>query len=134
MTCNPQANLDKAIATFVDEFDTKKTELDSASGDTLHQLKETSGHLKEAKDALDAGLDSTTLKSSTTAERLQLLQQAVVTSSQTDKPMSATQLAKEAYRKKMTEEKEAFDQDMELRHADVVKQYVGAFVQQIDHY
>ncbi|KAK3826043.1 MAG: hypothetical protein J3Q66DRAFT_329262 [Benniella sp.] len=131
---HPQANLDKAINTFVDEFETKKTAaLDTRSGETLNQLKETPTHLREAKEALDAGLESTTQKASTTARRLQLLQQAIVASSKTEKGISATQLAKEAFRKKIAEDKKAFDQDMTLRHADVVKQYVGAVVHHIDY-
>jgi hypothetical protein len=51
----------------------------------------------------------------------------------TGKGISATQLAKEAFQKKIAEDKKAFDQDMTLRHADVVKQYVGAVVQHIDY-
>jgi len=43
-------------------------------------------------------------------------------------------LAKAAFQDDIDEAKEAFDQEMVLRHADVVKQYVGAFVQQIDRY
>ncbi|KAF8927957.1 hypothetical protein BGZ58_009994 [Dissophora ornata] len=63
---NPQANVDKAITTFVQEFE------------------------------------------------------------KMDRAANATQLAKEAFQKDITEAKEAFDQEMVLRHADVVKQYVGA--------
>ncbi|KAF9573462.1 hypothetical protein EC968_008547 [Mortierella alpina] len=50
------------------------------------------------------------------------------------KATDPTRQAKEAFQKDIDEAREAFDQEMALRHADVVKQYVGVFVQQIDHY
>ncbi|KAF9987117.1 hypothetical protein BGZ65_005045 [Modicella reniformis] len=104
---------------------TKKTTLDTEGGNTLQQLKDTPMRLKEAKEGL----------ARTTMERLQLLQQVVTASSQkTEKVASTTQLAKEAFQKDIAEAKEAFDQEMALRHSDAVKQYVGVFVQQIDHY
>ncbi|KAF9896519.1 hypothetical protein BX616_007294, partial [Lobosporangium transversale] len=71
----------------------------------------------------------------TTLERLQALSQSIKEGAQKkDRSISATQRAKEAFQKDIDEAKEAFDQEMALRHADVVKQYVGTFVQQIDHF
>ncbi|KAF9400105.1 hypothetical protein BGX21_004992 [Mortierella sp. AD011] len=98
-------------------------------------LKEGPTQLQNAKTALDAGLEGTGQKTKATLERLQLLQKSIAENSKShDKGATATQLAKEAFQKDIAEAKEAFDQEMALRHADVVKQYVGAFVQQIDHY
>ncbi|KAF9173813.1 hypothetical protein BGX20_002030 [Mortierella sp. AD010] len=107
---DPQPNVESAISTFVQEFETRRPLL-SIDKTTVNMLKEGPTQLQNAKTALDAGLEGTGQKSAT-----------------------ATQLAKEAFQKDIAEAKEAFDQEMALRHADVVKQYVGAFVQQIDHY
>ncbi|KAF8950285.1 hypothetical protein BGZ52_003083 [Haplosporangium bisporale] len=48
--------------------------------------------------------------------------------------LNPTLTAKETFQKDIDDAKEAFDEEMALRHADVIKQYVGTFVQQIDHY
>ncbi|KAI8598031.1 hypothetical protein EDD21DRAFT_199517 [Dissophora ornata] len=124
---NPQANVDKAITTFVQEFETKRTFLTAKNDTTIPMLRDTPARLNSAKGSLDAAIDSTSRKATTTLERLQLLQQTIATSSEKmDRAANATQLAKEAFQKDITEAKEAFDQEMVLRHADVVKQYVGA--------
>ncbi|KAI1316070.1 hypothetical protein EDD11_010459 [Mortierella claussenii] len=132
---DPQTNVDKAIATFLQEFETKRTLLIDKNDTMIPMLQEAPSHLRESKGRLEAGLGSTNWKSKTTLARLETLQQSVAASSQENvKPMNATQMAKEVFQKDIAEAKEAFDQEMALRHADVVKQYVGAFVQQIDHY
>ncbi|KAF9353158.1 hypothetical protein BGX26_009069 [Mortierella sp. AD094] len=130
---NPQPNIERAISTFVQEFETKRPSLGVDM--TTNILKEAPTQLKDAKTALDARLEGTSQKTKATLEKLQLLQKSIAENSQSrDKAVTATQLVKEAFQKDITEAKEAFDQEMALRHADVVKQYVGAFVQQIDHY
>ncbi|KAF9104274.1 hypothetical protein BGX27_010173 [Mortierella sp. AM989] len=131
---HPQPNVERAISTFVQEFETKRSSL-VKDDSMIHILKDAPDQLKDAKIALDTGLESTSQKSKATLERLQLLQKSIAENSQNQiKTISSTQLVKEAFQKDITEAKEAFDQEMNLRHADVVKQYVGAFVQQIDHY
>ncbi|KAG0044456.1 hypothetical protein BGZ83_010324 [Gryganskiella cystojenkinii] len=102
----PQENVQQAIKTFVQEFE------------VLPQI-----------DHVYRNLGNATIAS------LKELQESIAQSNQ-KQPKSAnpTQLAKAAFQADIDEAREAFDQEMVLRHADVVKQYVGAFVQQIDHY
>ncbi|KAF9204323.1 hypothetical protein BGZ49_005423 [Haplosporangium sp. Z 27] len=131
---NPRSNVDAAISTFVQEFETKRPSI-VKDGTMINMLKDAPAQLQDSKIALDSGLERTSQKTKGTLERLQLLQKSIANNSQNDeKTVTATQLAKEAFQKDIAEAKEAFDQEMALRHADVVKQYVGAFVQQIDHY
>ncbi|ORZ28621.1 hypothetical protein BCR41DRAFT_391067 [Lobosporangium transversale] len=128
---DPQVNVDKAINTFLKEFETKKrTSLTENHQRIASMLKQSSGNIAQAKELFD-----TDLNSRTTLERLQALSQSIKEGAQKkDRSISATQRAKEAFQKDIDEAKEAFDQEMALRHADVVKQYVGTFVQQIDHF
>ncbi|KAF9134545.1 hypothetical protein BGW39_006638 [Mortierella sp. 14UC] len=120
---NPQANADKAIFTFQEEFEAKKTLFTEKDNKTVSTLQQIPAQLSNVKEHLDA------------VEKLQALQQSIAASSQ-NREISAnpTRSAKEAFQKDITDAREAFDQEMALRHADVVKQYVGAFVQQIDRY
>ncbi|GJJ68613.1 hypothetical protein EMPS_00959 [Entomortierella parvispora] len=130
----PQENVQQAIATFVQEFETKRDSLASTKATPTAMLKEAPNWLEGAKKQLDAHLDSTTSKANATLESLRRLQESIAQSNQKQKTANPTQLAKAAFQDDIGEAKEAFDQEMLLRHADVVKQYVGAFVQQIDHY
>ncbi|KAI7818157.1 hypothetical protein BC939DRAFT_506785 [Gamsiella multidivaricata] len=132
---NPQANVERAITTFVEEFETKRGSLEVGDDTIVPMLRNTPAQLNEAKETLNSGLGSTGDKAKMTLERLQRLQQSIAMGSENkDKAATATQLSKEAFQMDIDEAKAAFDQEMALRHADVVKQYVGAFVQQIDHY
>ncbi|KAF9427121.1 hypothetical protein BGZ76_002467 [Entomortierella beljakovae] len=130
----PQQNVEKAISSFVQEFETKRSSL-AQDENTRVMLKDAPAQLENAKATLGTDLEGVRVKTSATLERLQLLQKSISDNSQNhEKTVTATQLAKEAFQKDISEAKDAFDQEMALRHADVVKQYVGAFVQQIDHY
>ncbi|KAG0032431.1 hypothetical protein BGZ81_010877 [Podila clonocystis] len=89
---NPQANVTKAISTFVQEFETKRTSSIPDPNDSLvSDLRMVPETLKEAKTSLATDLEVTSAKDIDGA-------------------------------------KEAFDEEMALRHADVIKQYVGTFV------
>ncbi|KAG0321215.1 hypothetical protein BGZ99_004068, partial [Dissophora globulifera] len=108
---------------------TKRTSLAIKDDITLRSLKESPTCLKESKEALQAGLEGVASQATTTLERLQLLKRSVVPTSQnTIKPVNPAEVAKEAFLKDIAKAKEAFDQEMALRHADVVKQYVGACI------
>ncbi|KAG0297633.1 hypothetical protein BGZ96_005510 [Linnemannia gamsii] len=132
---NPQANADKAISTFQEEFETKKTLFTEKDDETLSTLQQTPAQLNSAKEYLDNNLNSTQSNANLAVEKLQALQQAIFANSQArEKSANPTRSAKEAFQKDITDARDAFDQEMALRHADVVKQYVGVFVQQIDHF
>ncbi|KAG0297199.1 hypothetical protein BGZ97_004332 [Linnemannia gamsii] len=132
---NPQANADKAISTFREEFEAKKTLFTKKDDETLSTLQQTPAQLNSAKEHLDNNLNNTQLNASLAIQKLQALHQAItVTSQAREKSANPTRSAKMAFQKDIADARDAFDQEMSLRHADVVKQYVGAFVQQIDHY
>ncbi|CAO3573540.1 unnamed protein product [Mortierella alpina] len=132
---NPQTNVEEAVTTFVHEFETRRASLNGHQSSTLSTLQETPLRLSSAKDALESGFGNTSAKATTTLEKLQALQRDLAQDSQTRvEATNPTRQAKEAFQKDIDEAREAFDQEMALRHADVVKQYVGVFVQQIDHY
>ncbi|KAG0365385.1 hypothetical protein BGZ54_006564 [Gamsiella multidivaricata] len=128
---NPQANVERAITTFVEEFETKRGSLEVGDDTIVPMLRNTPAQLNEAKETLNSGLGSTGDKGEETPLDIVEL---YYTFTNKDKAATATQLSKEAFQMDIDEAKAAFDQEMALRHADVVKQYVGAFVQQIDHY
>ncbi|KAF8944273.1 hypothetical protein BGZ47_004448 [Haplosporangium gracile] len=129
---NPQVNADKAISTFREEFEAKKTLFTEKDDGIVSTLQQVPAQLISAKEHLDSNLSST---QSTAVEKLQALQQAIAASSQAcEKPTNPTRSAKEVFEKDINDARDAFDQEMALRHADVVKQYVGMFVQQIDYY
>ncbi|KAF9909503.1 hypothetical protein EC991_008485 [Linnemannia zychae] len=132
---NPQANAEKAISTFQEEFEAKKTLFTEKDDKTLSKLQQISAQLTSAKDHLDTSLSGTQSAAKQAVEKLQALQQSIAANSQNrETSANPTRSAKETFQKDITDAREAFDQEMALRHADVVKQYVGAFVQQIDHY
>ncbi|KAF9094038.1 hypothetical protein BGX23_002587 [Mortierella sp. AD031] len=132
---NPQANADKAISTFREEFEAKKTLFTEKDDETVSTLRQIPAQLNSAKEHLDVGLKDTQATGKLAVERLQALQQSIAANSQArEKSANPTRSAKEAFEKDITDAKEAFDQEMALRHADVVKQYVGVFVHQIDRY
>ncbi|KAF9980878.1 hypothetical protein BGZ75_007867, partial [Mortierella antarctica] len=132
---NPQTNVDEAVTTFVHEFETRRALQPEDRSSPLSSLQETPLQLSIAKEALESGLGNTSAKARTTFEKLQALQRDLAEDSQARvEAANPTRQAKEAFQKDIDEAREAFDQEMALRHADVVKQYVGAFVQQIDHY
>ncbi|KAF9938019.1 hypothetical protein BGZ67_000658 [Mortierella alpina] len=134
-TGNPQTNVDEAVTTFVHEFETRRALQPEDRSSPLSSLQETPLQLSIAKEALESGLGNTSAKARTTSEKLQALQRDLAEDSQARvEAANPTRQAKEAFQKDIDEAREAFDQEMALRHADVVKQYVGAFVQQIDHY
>ncbi|KAG0380767.1 hypothetical protein BGX24_005412 [Mortierella sp. AD032] len=132
---NPQVNATKAISTFKEEFEAKKTLFTEKDDGAVSTLQLVPAQLNNVKEHLDTGLNSTQSAATLVVEKLQALQQAIATSTQNrEKSSNPTRSAKEAFQKDITDAREAFDQEMALRHADVVKQYVGAFVQHIDHY
>ncbi|KAF9932701.1 hypothetical protein FBU30_007544 [Linnemannia zychae] len=132
---DPQANADKAINTFQEEFEAKKTLFAEKDNEAIVALRCAPTQLNNAKEHLESDISSTQSAAKLTAAKLQELQQSIAVNKQNlENSKNPTRSAKEAFLKDITDAKEAFDQEMALRHADVVKQYVGAFVQQIDHY
>ncbi|KAF9328862.1 hypothetical protein BGZ91_000805 [Linnemannia elongata] len=132
---NPQANADKAISTFQEEFEAKKTLFTENDGETISRLQQIPAQLSSAKEHLDSKISGTQSTAKLAVEKLQALQQAIAANSQArEKSTNPTRSAKEAFENDINDAREAFDQEMALRHADVVNQYVGAFVNQIDHY
>ncbi|KAF9181304.1 hypothetical protein BGZ51_005542 [Haplosporangium sp. Z 767] len=101
---------------------------------TVSMLQDVPQRLDSAKKDLDVKLEGTSTRAKTTLEKLQLLQSIVENSQKQEKNANPAQTAKAAFLKDITDAKEAFDQEMALRHADVVRQYVGSVVQQMDHY
>lgn len=132
---NPQANADKAISTFQEEFEAKKTLFTEKDDETVSKLQRIPALLSSAKEHLDSDISGTQSTAKLTVERLQALQQAIAVKSQArEKSANPTRSAKAAFENDINDAREAFDQEMALRHADVVRQYVGAFVNQIDRY
>ncbi|KAF9388820.1 hypothetical protein CPB97_000346 [Podila verticillata] len=131
---NPQDNVTKAISTFVQEFETKRaTSLPDPNDSLVSDLRMVPETLEDAKRGLTIDLDVTSAKAKSTAKRLEELQK-VISASKGSSRLNPTLTAKETFQKDIDDAKDAFDEEMALRHADVIKQYVGTFVQQIDHY
>ncbi|KAG0254354.1 hypothetical protein BG011_005816, partial [Mortierella polycephala] len=131
---DPQTNVDQAVNTFVQEFETKRTVLSLQDDRAVSTLQDVPQRLDSAKKDLDVKLEGTSTRARTVLEKLQLLQSVIESSQKQGKDANPAQTAKAAFLKDITDAKEAFDQEMALRHADVVKQYVGSVVQQMDHY
>ncbi|KAF9419982.1 hypothetical protein BGZ94_009261 [Podila epigama] len=128
---HPHANLDKAVSSMVHEFETKRNTASTSVESLVSGLRMVPAALKDAQEGLDSDLDVANTKAQSVASRLLELQKAVSSSSQGGTQFNPTLKAKEAFQKDIDEAREAFDQEMALRHADAVKQYVGTFVQQI---
>ncbi|KAG0269923.1 hypothetical protein DFQ27_001472 [Actinomortierella ambigua] len=131
---DPHANLEKATSDMIHAFEPKAGkgggQHKAARVAMMKQLSEAPTKILESQPLLDKQLDHTTAQVSTTLERLQQLQSMLNETKQrkaakTEHPIQAQ---KRAFEKEIQEAKESFDQEMTLRHNDMIKQYVGTFV------
>ncbi|KAG0245039.1 hypothetical protein BGW41_004296 [Actinomortierella wolfii] len=134
---DPHANLNKATADMIHAFEVipesqKKAGNNKATRTAMmKQLSEAPTKFLESQPLLDQQLDHTSSQVSSTLERLQQLQNMVNESKQrratkTEHPIMAE---KRAFEKEIKEAKDSFDEEMALRHNDMIRQYVGTFVQ-----